>query len=157
MDGAARCRGRRQADIHAFGGEAGIERGGFQFGAARLDRGGQSVLQPVERGAAFAPLLGGGLAKVLEQGGERAVAAKDGHPHGVPGAQVGGGGEGGFRVPGEGEKIVCHPVSQTEGAARRGQPLGWSVHRAVERSPGRPYASAACAFLTISAKAGASS
>ena len=96
MDQAGLARARRQGGIEAFGGQAGVEFGVLQRGTAGLDQGGQRVLQPVQRGTALAALLGRGLAEVAQQRGQAAVAAERGDAHGVPGAQVGGGGERGL-------------------------------------------------------------
>ena len=102
MDQAGLARTRRQGGIEALGRQAGVEFGILQFGAAGLDQGGERVLEPVQIGTALAALLGRGASEIAQQGGETAVAAERGDADGVPGAQVGGGGEGslGFGLEG---------------------------------------------------------
>ena len=63
MDQAGLARARRQGGIETFGGQPGVEFGVLQCGAAGLDQGGERVLEPVQRGAALAALLGRGLAR----------------------------------------------------------------------------------------------
>ena len=89
VDGAAVAGAGRQGGIETLGGEAGVECGVFQFGAAGFDEGCERVLELVKRGATFAALLGRGLAEVAEQSSEAAVAAEHGDADCVPGAQVG--------------------------------------------------------------------
>ena len=72
---------------------------------------GQRVLQPVQRRAAFPPLVGRGFAEFLQQAGQLAVAAEHGDADGVPGAQVGGLGQGGVGFGFQGLEIVGHVVS----------------------------------------------
>ena len=150
--------------------QAGVEFGVLQRGAAGLDQAGQRVLQPVQRGAALAALLGRGLAEVAQQRGEAAVAAQRGDADRVPGAQVGGGGERGLGFGLQGGEVVGHGVSvmdldhaiskrpRSAGAARA-QRLpeakvsgGLRASQPATRSvtSGR----AACTFLTISANDG---
>ncbi len=99
---------RRQGRVDALVGEAGVQRGTFQRHAARLDRGGQRVLQPVQRGAALPALLGRGPAEVLEQRGQPPVASQHPDPHRVPRAQIAGGGERGVGFGLQGEEVVGH-------------------------------------------------
>ena len=89
VDQAVRPRRRRQGDVDALGGEPGVDLGAFERGAAGLDDVGELVLQAVQRGAALAPLLGGGVAERFEQEGELARLAERADADGVPGAQVG--------------------------------------------------------------------
>jgi hypothetical protein len=72
VDRAGPVRAWRQGDVDLFGGEARLERRLFEHGAAGFDCLCQIVAQPVQRGAALATRLGGGLAKFLEQAGQRA-------------------------------------------------------------------------------------
>ena len=103
----SRGRGGRRG-IEPFGGQAGVEFGGFQRGAAGFDKGGERVLKPVQRGAAFPALLGRRLAEVAQQRGQAAVAAQRGDADGVPGAQVGGGGQCGLGFGLQGGEVVGH-------------------------------------------------
>ena len=113
VDQAGLARARRQGGVEAFCRQPGVEFGVLQFGAAGLDQGGERVLELVQRGAALAALLGRGLAEVAQQGGEPAVAAERGDADGVPGAQVGGGGERCFGFGLQVRKVVGHGGSAT--------------------------------------------
>ena len=101
---------------------------------------------------------GGGAAEFLQQGGEAAVLAEHADAHRVPGAQVGGGGEGRVGFGLQRQQIVAHcPVP-----CKKGRPARAALCVIDRRGPLRarsgpwPYAvagageRAACTFLTIS-------
>ncbi len=108
VDQAGLARARRQGGIETFGRQPGVEFGVLKRDAAGLDQDGERVLEPVQRGAAFAALLGRRLAEIAQQRGETAVAAERGDADSVPGAQVGGGGEGclGFGLQGDRSSVM---------------------------------------------------
>ena len=183
VDQASLAGTRRQRGIEAFGGQAGVEFGVFQGGAAGFDEPGQRVLELVQRGSALAALLGRGLAEVAQQCGQASIAAKGGHADGVPGTQVGGGGKSGLGFRLQGGEIVGHEngtadarrCTQIEPRRRRqrDRPVALTGAGAPKssglicvlcvlcgsnyvRHPQGGY-SAACTFLTISANEAASS
>ena len=134
--------------------------------AAGLDQGGQRVLEPVQRGAALAALLGRGLAEVAQQGGEAAVAAERGDADRVPGAQVGGGGERGLGFALQVGEIVGHGgslhyrssvMAGLDPAIARPCAVRTTWMAGLKPGHGRGSQSAACTFLTISANDAASS
>ncbi len=66
------------------------------------------VLELVQRGTALAALVGRSLAEVAQQRGQAPIAAERGDADGVPGAQVGGGGERSLDFGMQGLQIVGH-------------------------------------------------
>ena len=76
VDQAGLARARRQGGVEPLVRQAGVQLGVFQCRAARLDQGGQGVLEPVQRGAPLAALFGRGLAEVAQQPGQAAVPAE---------------------------------------------------------------------------------
>ncbi len=174
VDQAGLARARRQGRVEAFGGQAGVKVRGFQRNAARFDESGERVLELVQRGAPFPALVGRGLAKVTQQRRQAAVAAQRGDADGVPGAQVGGGGQSGLGFSLQGGEVVGHfpsswrgccivmagvVASSWPGSTRPSPPAkcrdGWPGQAPAKTRPG-DY-SAACTFLTISAKLAESS
>ena len=99
---------RRQADIDALGGELGLDLRLFELRAPRVDRGGQLVLEPVERGPTLAPLLGGGGTECFQQLCERPLLAERGHAHRVPCTQVWRGFERTLGLGAKGREVVGH-------------------------------------------------
>ena len=118
----------------------------------------------VQRGTALAALFGRGLAEVAQQGGEAAVAAERGDAHRVPGAQIGGGGQGGLgfalqvgEIVGHGGTLHAPPIPSWPGLTRPStsyvRPKTW----VAGPSPAMDAKALACTFLTISANDAASS
>ena len=117
--GGGSARGQRHVD--ALGREARIERGGIEHHAARLDGRLDGRLQPVQRGAAFLPLVGRHGAEALEQRGQAAGLAHHPHAHGIERTEIGSGRECGLGLGLQGSEVVghWHHVRKTRRAAPR--------------------------------------
>ena len=83
VDRALRDRGGRERHVEAFGGEAGVERGGLERGLLGGDGGGDALAQAVEAGAFDQALLGRHAAERLHQPGYAARLAERGDADGL--------------------------------------------------------------------------
>ena len=108
--GARRERARRQGYIHAFRRQARIQGAGFHHGALCIQSGFDCGFHLVQRGTTFLACFGGDSAKALQQRGQRAGFAQHGDAHGIQGAGICGGANGGLGFGLQGSQVVGHVI-----------------------------------------------